>query len=512
VALAVAGAAPEPLSHTHYGAARDCAASPVRLYADFSTVVPAGRAEREELTMDCVIGRAGAAALVAMTIGWISSHLASHPTAEENVAAPAAAVDVATLLAAAHGAPPMICALAARSVLNGGWGRWADAPVTPLGARMRDVRGGDDWREELSTGDQDRLLAALGSDDACVRELSVRMLGDQRSERVADGLVTRLGAGDASLREVAAFGLGLMRPQRAVDVLTSALRDATTAVRANAAWALGRIANGRALAPLVALFQDGDSTVREAAVVAAGQMDSASVTASLVRVLEHDPAPSVRRVAAWALGKLGGREGAAALAAALSHDTDPRVREMSAWALGAMEGESGTAALTSALAHDGDDKVRETAAWALAELEARSAVEALDAAAQQDRSARVRGTAAWAIGQLNGRGGRAPAGLQRVLRDEDHDARLKAAWALGQIGDSSALPAIRDALNVERNDDVRRALVRALVQSGGRSEQALTELLSSDDPAVREAAVRGLAGARSFNPWPWPWPRPRPFP
>jgi hypothetical protein len=29
---------------------------------------------------------------------------------------------------------------------------------------------------------------------------------------------------------------------------------------------------------------------------------------------------------------------------------------------------------------------------------------------------------------------------------------------------------------------------------------------------VREAAVRGLAGAESFGPWPWPEPRPRPFP
>jgi len=59
---------------------------------------------------------------------------------------------------------------------------------------------------------------------------------------------------------------------------------------------------------------------------------------------------------------------------------------------------------------------------------------------------------------------------------------------------------------------VRRALVRALTKSGGRSEAVFTELLSSSDPKVREAAVRGLAGQNAFNPWPWPWPRPRPFP
>jgi hypothetical protein len=54
--------------------------------------------------------------------------------------------------------------------------------------------------------------------------------------------------------------------------------------------------------------------------------------------------------------------------------------------------------------------------------------------------------------------------------------------------------------------------MRARIKSGGRSEETLTELLNSSDPAVREAAVRGLAGNNAFNPWPWPWPRPRPFP
>ena len=38
----------------------------------------------------------------------------------------------------------------------------------------------------------------------------------------------------------------------------------------------------------------------------------------------------------------------------------------------------------------------------------------------------------------------------------------------------------------------------------------MTELLKSGDPAVREAAIRGLAGRSVTNPW--PQPRPRPFP
>jgi hypothetical protein len=109
-------------------------------------------------------------------------------------------------------------------------------------------------------------------------------------------------------------------------------------------------------------------------------------------------------------------------------------------------------------------------------------------------------------------GGRAPAGLLRALKDENDDARLKAAWALGQIGDASSLSAIQAQLKVEKNSNVRRALVRALGKTGGNSEAVMTELLQSSDPQVREAAVRGITGRSSFNPWPWPWPRPRPFP
>ena len=104
------------------------------------------------------------------------------------------------------------------------------------------------------------------------------------------------------------------------------------------------------------------------------------------------------------------------------------------------------------------------------------------------------------------------ASIVRLLRDDEESTRLKAAWALGNIGDSTAITAIRDALKAEQEQQVRRALIRALLHSGGRSESALQELLKSEDETVREAAVRGLVGRNAFDPWPWPWPRPRPFP
>ena len=88
----------------------------------------------------------------------------------------------------------------------------------------------------------------------------------------------------------------------------------------------------------------------------------------------------------------------------------------------------------------------------------------------------------------------APRGLIQGLSDQEDDVRIKAAWALGEIGDSSAVPAIQNALKAEKSERARKAEIRALLASGGRSEAMLTELLKSTDPTVRESAVRGLVG------------------
>jgi HEAT repeat protein len=420
-------------------------------------------------------------------------------------------IDVAALLTAARGAPPAICLLASQAVRGWGWGGGSDAPSTPLSPPVVSTSSDDYESDAMPPADIQRLLAGLSSDDACVRELSVRLIGTQKAELVGAELVTRLGSSDAGLRSVAALGLGLAGVESGVDALIRTLRDPSIDVRANSAWALGRIANGRALRPLTGLFGDDAEKVRLAAVAAVGQMDSTSSVPLLIRVVRQDNSPAVRRVAAWALGKLEAREAVDALSETLAHDADTRVREMAAWALGNIEDRRSVAGLAAAIRGDADDRVRETAVWALGNMGDHSAIDILGTATG-DRSPNVRGTAAWAIGQMDENGTKAPAGLLRLLRDESADTRLKAAWALGQIEDAGALPAIRDALKIEQNDRVRRGLIRALMKSGESSQETLTQLLSSSDPQIREAAVRGIAGARSFDPWPWPWPRPRPFP
>ena len=363
----------------------------------------------------------------------------------------------AALLAAARGAPPLICGLAAQSIGNGNWGWWSDVPASPLGAAARPLDSDRRGLRDLPDADVTRLLDALASDDACVREMSVRLVGHQEETRVAAPLISKLSSPDASLRTVAALGLGLVEPQRAVDPLIGTLRDATAEVRANSAWALGRIENGRALAPLTGLFRDGSPLVREAAVAAVGRFESTSAVAALLRVLQEDQVASVRRVAAWALGHLESRESAQALATVLARESDrARARDdgMGARPDRAAGGIGGAAARAArgrgrrACARRQRGHWRR---WRTAPRSPRSSRRSVIAAR------RVRGTAAWALGQMSDDDarGQAPAALTRLLKDDSEDVRRKAAWALGNVGDASAVPAIRDAMRVEQSSEVR---------------------------------------------------------
>jgi len=169
-------------------------------------------------------------------VSFLSSAMSgeSHATVDQR-----APIDIAALIAQARGAPPLICSLASQGLRSFGWGDWSDAPSTPLAVPMG--RDYDFGPEELPVTDVNRLLEALSTEDPCVREISVRILGRQRGDLVVTGLVSRLGAADPGLREVAALGLGLTHSPKAEDPLIRALRDATPGVRANSAWALGRL-------------------------------------------------------------------------------------------------------------------------------------------------------------------------------------------------------------------------------------------------------------------------------
>jgi len=66
----------------------------------------------------------------------------------------------------------------------------------------------------------------------------------------------------------------------------------------------------------------------------------------------------------------------------------------------------------------------------------------------------VRSHAAWQLGRL-GDTSAVPALIQRLQSDENDDVRWTAAWALAELGHDAAIPALETASEQDASDEVR---------------------------------------------------------
>ena len=129
MAVAMAGAAPLPgLTRKR---ALETAPSLLNASADFSTYPATIGGPMNGAIMQRAIGYAIATIAFSSLRGAPAVAYYAGQTRSRNVdqrESRGAPIDVAALLTAARGAPPMICALASRSVRGYGWGDWNDAP------------------------------------------------------------------------------------------------------------------------------------------------------------------------------------------------------------------------------------------------------------------------------------------------------------------------------------------------------------------------------------------------
>src|ERR1041384_53215 len=101
------------------------------------------------------------------------------------------AVMAREVLAAARGAPRILCGLAARAVeANYGSGPW----TPPI--RIEDSSSSLRWAlaHERATGAVPVLLAGLADTDACVRALAARLIADSKAPAATAGLLQEIGS------------------------------------------------------------------------------------------------------------------------------------------------------------------------------------------------------------------------------------------------------------------------------------------------------------------------------
>jgi HEAT repeat protein len=82
---------------------------------------------------------------------------------------------------------------------------------------------------------------------------------------------------------------------------------------------------------------------------------------------------------------------------------------------------------------------------------------------------------------------------QTLLQDEDEQVRGTAAWALGEIGDTAAVPSLMEALQNDQNQALVNEIVKALQKIGPAAVAALVQLLQHDNAQVSLPVAHALA-------------------
>ena len=207
---------------------------------------------------------------------------------------------------------------------------------------------------------------------------------------------TRLSSADVEERRDALTRLRSMHNREASRAALQGLRDAEAIVRASEAEAILSLPPDESAANLIPLLSDRDEFVRREIAYALGKTHNRTAVSPLVERLLNDKIDSVRGAAAVALGEIGDETAVSSLAAVLNPQFGlPSKRTKKS---------------------------------------------------KKPENPFVLRAAARSLGQIRSRVG-LPA-LIAVLNDEqaENDVRRESAFALGAVGDSSALPALREVV------------------------------------------------------------------
>lgn len=393
----------------------------------------------------------------------------------------------------------------------------------------------------------ERLLAYLTSDDVQDRRAAAIELAQRQDERVIQALLNALQDTDSTVRANAASGLGVNGAQEAIDPLIARLQDEHDIVRERSATALAQIGTGRAIEPLIDALDDSGTWARNRIIYVLGASgDQRAVEPLLVQLnsdddstrgvaawalsalgdlravdplleLLRDPSASVRGNAAWGLGELGQARTIDALLTCL-HDEAPDVRGKASWALGTLGELTGETRMVAPLIDLLDDYaeipnqsqhlfVCQYAAEALTQIGTATALEAVDAwkptARERLLPRRIDDliralqhpeleTRERVFEQLHAIGAPAVAPLMTALTRHDHvRVRQGAAQALGELGDTSAVPTLITAL-ADPDGGVWSQAVAALAKLGKPAERHLRPMLSSRKVRVKQGAAIAL--------------------
>lgn len=219
-------------------------------------------------------------------------------------------------------------------------------------------------------------------------------------------------------------------------------------------------------ARLASLLKSPEQEVRLDSVIRLAALRTPAAAAAL-RIASSDQSEKVRAVSMTGLGATGDSSNAPTASARLSQDKSVLVRKSAAYALGKLKTQESAAALIAAL-RDKDLEVRGAAAVALGEYGDAAVIAAL-IGALSDTAAFVQEQSARALGRFGRASASSVPTLISLLTGDAPGVRLHAAIALGQIGERSALAALKAASH-HRDPYLSEAALKAIKLIEGRRE------------------------------------------
>jgi PAS domain S-box-containing protein len=214
----------------------------------------------------------------------------------------------------------------------------------------------------------DLLAGMLDADDAQVRRLAIRSLGETGDFRGFELLADLLKNGDSGERQAAAAALKTLAHPETVGRLCDLLTETDAQVREAAVRVVGFFGAKGCEDAMLDASEDTDERVRRAALEQLANLTDGRAVPALIRALKQGSSRE-RETAAKALAQVKTEESAAALREALG-DTDSWTRYFAVRALGALRDTASLEILTEMAETDAAEQVRAAAAEVANELRA----------------------------------------------------------------------------------------------------------------------------------------------
>lgn len=320
-------------------------------------------------------------------------------------------------------------------------------------------------REALKRTGAGKKFQAVVENHEKVLLLAIQALGDLREDAAIPSLISAFGSASSPIRKAIVQALGNFKMENSFELITEALNDVDSNVRKEAVISLGRLEFPEAVEiSLSFLDREPHKDIRECAADSLLKfywigIKKEKILRGFIQRLSTEDA-SYRELCVWAIGKMDFPEKLQYLESALE-DQEWRVRNTAVHSLGALAPAPNIFSLLKKSLSDENENIRISAIQMVSKYEGEEAVD-IFISCLRDHSVWIQFQGAKNLGRRKAK--KAVPYLLEVLQGQEEGPQTIAALkALGEIGDGSALAAIK-SFTAHEDTEINQAAVHAVAQ------------------------------------------------